>query len=127
VEVVFHPDPSPPRIRTSRRRAILREIDHRYAELNYGGQTVREEHFSAYRQRAMRLASLMSCDRERTWSPAELIRAGADPSAQPILSRNVYGWFDRVSRGRYRLSAAGHVAMQRYRRIAPHVLEPYTA
>jgi hypothetical protein len=35
-------------------------------------------------------------------------------AAGPILQRNVYGWFDRVSHGTYGLTVAGEQAMSRF-------------
>ena len=36
------------------------------------------------------------------------------PDAGQILLRNVYGWFERVQRGVYRLTALGEAALQRW-------------
>jgi len=123
VEVRIHPEPAPRRSRPARRRAILREIDGRYAELNRAGQTSQEENFSAYRQRAIRVAALMRYSAQHTLSPADLRALGAPDSVQEILSKNYYGWFDRVSRGSYRLNQAGRSALARYAAILPAIIE----
>jgi hypothetical protein len=40
------------------------------------------------------------------------LRVAAEaPNAQPILARDVYGWFERVARGSYRLRDAGLAAL----------------
>jgi hypothetical protein len=114
VEVVLHPREAPRRTRPKRRAAILREIDGRYAEMNRGGQTSREVHFSAYRQRAIRIAALLRDEAPHPLSPAELRRRGAPADCGRILSRNVYGWFERERRGMYRLAPAGVAALGRY-------------
>ena len=36
------------------------------------------------------------------------------PDAGRILLRNVYGWFERVAPGRYRLTPLGEAALQRW-------------
>ena len=36
------------------------------------------------------------------------------PDAASILQRNVYGWFERVERGVYRLTEPGEMALQRW-------------
>jgi hypothetical protein len=114
VEVVLHPRESPRRGRPKRRAAILREIDGRYAEMNKGGQTSRDVHFSAYRQRAIRIAALLGEAAPDPLAPAELRRRGAPQECGRVLSRNVYGWFERERRGAYRLSPAGEAALARY-------------
>jgi hypothetical protein len=123
IEVRLHPGEAPRRSRPSRRRAILREIDGRYAELNRAGQTSGEERFSAYRQRAIRVAVLLKNSQSELVSPAELRSYGAPDTVQQILSKNYYGWFDRISRGAYRLSDAGHQALERYASILPDIID----
>ena len=122
VEVLLHPGEATPRRRHRKRRAILREIDGRYAELNRAGQTSREEHFSAYRQRAIRVLALVwEFQGDGGVSPAVLRGQGAPESVQQILAANHYGWFERVRRGRYRVSTAGGSALMRYRRTQPQL------
>jgi hypothetical protein len=41
------------------------------------------------------------------------IRA-SEPEAAKILQGNVYGWFERVERGVYGLTPAGHEALARW-------------
>ena len=62
----------------------------------------------------------MTAYRQRATACAEALRAGpattrtlraTTPEATAILARNVYGWFERVSRGTYRLSEAGRAAL----------------
>jgi hypothetical protein len=36
---------------------------------------------------------------------------GLAPDAAKILQGNVYGWFERIERGVYGLTASGHVAL----------------
>lgn len=122
VEVHLHPGPAPRQGRPARRRAILREIDGRYAELNRAGQTTHEERFSAYRQRAIRVAALLRESDRESVSPAELRARGAPDTVQQILSKNYYGWFDRISRGAYRLNAAGQRALERYGSILNEIV-----
>jgi len=122
VEVVLHPAEGTRRRRPRRRAAILREIDGRYAELNRAGQTSREERFSAYRQRAIRVAAILR-DAPDTMTPAAIRAAGGPADTQPILSRNLYGWFDRESRGRYRLSDVGRAALERYVDVLPRIVD----
>jgi hypothetical protein len=45
--------------------------------------------------------------------------AAITPEAPGILLRNAYGWFERVARGTYRLSEAGHAALLAHRSVEP--------
>ncbi len=111
VEVALHPREFTPRRRTGRRRAIIREIDHRYAELDTGGQPSRTPRFSAYRQRALMTAAILS--EESELSPGDVRGRGGPDECGHIMAANHYGWFDRVRRGHYRLSEAGREAVRR--------------
>jgi hypothetical protein len=41
------------------------------------------------------------------------------PRAAGILQRNVYGWFDRIERGIYRLTPEGDLALSRFAEAIP--------
>jgi hypothetical protein len=64
---------------------------------------------TAYRQEALRCARLLA-DGPRT--VRELRAAGDNPNAGGILLRDVYGWFERVGRGVYRLTPRGALALR---------------
>lgn len=112
VEVVVHPRPFSPRVRHRRRIGVIREIDGRYAEFDRAGQASTEERITAYRQQSLYLAHLLREHGDQ--SPAQLRKLGASERAGTILSHNLYGWFDRVRRGVYRLNAAGEEALTHY-------------
>ncbi len=78
-------------------------------DMTPGGQAGGTPRVSAYRQRAIRLAVWLSVLKEA--SPARLKGLGAPDDTGTILSRNLYGWFDRVKRGVYRLHKAGKTAL----------------
>ena len=105
VDVLADPAPYRPRPNNGRRARLLREHARRWGDPTPGGST-RAKIMTAYRQRAI------AC--------AEALRAGpvstrtlrtTTPEAPGILARNVYGWFERASRGVYRLSEAGQAAV----------------
>lgn len=50
-------------------------------------------------------------------SPAELRKRSGVPKAAAMLQHNYYGWFHRVSRGRYTLTPAGQAALVEYAAI----------
>ncbi|MEC0171725.1 DUF2161 family putative PD-(D/E)XK-type phosphodiesterase, partial [Paenibacillus graminis] len=49
---------------------------------------------------------------------AELRKRSGVPGAAAFLQKNYYGWFFRVGRGRYTLTAAGTAALIEYAAIA---------
>lgn len=122
VEAVLHPGTFTPRKRRKRRTAILREIDHRYAELDTGGQPRTGVQYSAYRQRALRIATILA--EEAPLSPKMIVDRGGPAESGRIVASNHYGWFDRVSRGSYELTEAGRTALSIHRdAIAQFVYE----
>jgi hypothetical protein len=71
---------------------------------------------TAYRQEALRCAALLAAQGPL---PVRALRAAADaPNAAGILQRDVYGWFERVSRGAYALTPAGAAALSRFGFVA---------
>jgi hypothetical protein len=103
-------DPMPYRPRPDRRRAtrLLGEHQRRVGDPTAGGST-RRPIMTAYRQEAIRIASALAAT-----GPARVrdVRAAADaPNAGRILRDDVYGWFERVDRGIYRLTPAGSAAL----------------
>ena len=109
VEILIHPGTGTIRQRPKKKTVILREIAGRDLDMTPGGLSGGKMRVSAYRHRAVRLASWLSILGES--SPARMKALGAPDDAGIILSRNLYGWFDRVQRGRYRLHDAGRTAL----------------
>jgi hypothetical protein len=108
VEVLAEPGPYRPRPDQRRRARLLSEHARRNGDPSPGGST-RQPVMTAYRQQALACAAVL---RAAPGRPHEL-RAVA-PDAGQILLRNVYGWFERVQRGVYRLTALGEAALQRW-------------
>lgn len=108
VEVLADPGPYKPRLDSRRRSRLLAEHARRRGDPTAGG-SARQPIMTAYRQQSLACAALLSAGPAR---PADL-RAVA-PDAGGILVRNVYGWFERVERGVYRLTEAGEAALVRW-------------
>ena len=106
VEVLAEPAPYRPRPNAARRERLLGEHARRRGDPSPGG-SVRQPVMTAYRQGALALAGAL---REGPRRPREL--AGLAPGAGRVLLRNVYGWFERVERGTYRLTPAGTAAVE---------------
>ncbi len=110
-DVLLDPAPYKPRIDSKRRRLILREIEKRSGDYNIGGST-RRKIVTAYREEALRIAQQL-----KVLGPS-LVRAvakGAESTkAGSILLNNYYGWFQRLGRGTYQLTAQGERALETY-------------
>lgn len=113
VDVACEPEPS--RARSgARRRRLLEEFSRRSGDYNVGGST-RRPLVTAYREEALRVAHYLS---GRGEASLRAIReeAGAARAAS-ILQKNYYGWFRRVSRGVYALTALGEQALEDFRDV----------
>jgi hypothetical protein len=118
VEILEEPVPYRPRQAKSRARRLLDEFARRIGDANVGG-AVGVPLVTAYRQDALRCARVLSL-----YGPMRLaaLRAVAGvPRAAEILQRNVYGWFDRIERGIYRLTPQGDQALSRFAEVIPAI------
>ncbi|MBI3709604.1 MAG: hypothetical protein HY246_18290 [Proteobacteria bacterium] len=112
VEAVL--DPLPYRQRIDHRRAgrMLGEFVRREGDPNEGGSTRRVKLVTAYRQEALRVASVLSARGPQ--KPAMLRIDAEAPHAGRMLLQDVYGWFARVERGVYALTPAGSAGLQAF-------------
>lgn len=115
VEAIAHPEPVPPRQRHPHRRAVLREVAGRSADMNAGGSH-RRKLVTAYRENAVQIAVLLAALGPLT--PRALRARGTGEKTLAILRRNVYGWFTRVERGLYALTDQGRQARDEYPELA---------
>ena len=98
-----------------RRERLLGEFAARAGDPNAGGSASRRGLVTAYRQRAVAVA----CHLEAAGpsKAAHVAKALEEPKARAILYRDVYGWFERVSRGVYGLSARGREELPGWRDV----------
>ena len=116
VEILEEPVPYRPRQAKSRALRLLDEFSRRVGDANVGG-AVGVPLVTAYRQDALRCARVLAVG-----GPMRVgaLRNAADvPRAARILQRNVYGWFDRIERGTYRLTPEGDQALSRFAEAIP--------
>ena len=118
VEIAFDPLPLERKRDSRRRRAVVHEIAGRSGEYNEGGST-RRKIVTAYRENAIFIACCL--ERYGPLEPGQLRDLGAGPKTLSILSRNVYGWFQRVDAGVYGLRAPGRHALASY----PELVEQF--
>jgi hypothetical protein len=92
---------------------LLGEFARRTGDGNIGGRN-RTPIITAYREDALRCAQVLASAGEEPMRLRELRAATGVADAAAILQRNVYGWFARLGRGSYALSAAGHQALGQF-------------
>ncbi len=108
VEVIVEPARWQPRRDPKRRSRIVDEHRKRKGDPALGGST-RRPIMTAYRQQALDCARALAAAPGR---PRDL--KATMPDASKILLRNVYGWFERIERGRYGLSKLGRAELARW-------------
>jgi hypothetical protein len=111
VEVIEDPVPYRPRQSKRRSTLLLGEFERRRGDLNVGGSN-RTPIVTAYRQDALRCVRALAA--AGPMRLGELCVVSGVAAAAPILQRNAYGWFDRVSRGTYGITVAGEQALNRF-------------
>ena len=114
VELLVEPVPWKPRANAKRRSKIVDEHRKRRGDPALGGST-RRPIMTAYRQQALSIAAALAI------APASARALKPHlPDAAKILQSNVYGWFERLTRGIYGLTDAGRAALVTFRDdIAP--------
>jgi hypothetical protein len=108
VEVVTEPSPWRPRANRPRRESLASEHRRRQGDPTPGGST-RAPIMTAYRQEALACAAALVAGPQRPRTLKQEM-----PNAPSILLDNYYGWFERVERGIYQLSAEGKAALTRF-------------
>lgn len=106
----FAPEPMR-RIQSRKRKAVTKELAERNASYNIGGSTGTEL-MTAYRQNAILITCFLTTLGES--SAAQLRKLGTAANTSQIMMSNHYGWFERVSRGIYQLTALGKEAPEKY-------------
>lgn len=107
VEALADPVPYQPRKDKRRTSLLLKEFAHRVGDTETGG-TTRRPRMTAYRQDALRLVGVLTT---RGACAVKVLRqeSGVERAAT-LLQNDVYGWFQRESRGVYALSPKGIAA-----------------
>jgi hypothetical protein len=111
--VAVHLDPAPyrPRQSKARRGRLLSEFQRRVGDPTPGGGNKRPI-VTAYRQDALRCAAHLG--RHGPTKVAAIRQETGVGRAAGILQNDVYGWFERVERGVYRLTPKGEKGLATY-------------
>lgn len=106
--------------KTIKRRTskLLYEFNERSGDYNVGGSHGTKL-MTAYREKALRIALVLQQGGEM--SPRDIRDQTGIGVTASILQKDYYGWFQRVSRGRYILKAEGAQALSEY----SHVIEDF--
>lgn len=99
VEVLLDPGEYKPRRSKPRQKRLLGEFMKRVGDPNLGGADKRKGVMTAYRQRALAIAQFLQ--KQGPTKASQVAGALQEPKARDILYKDVYGWFERVSRGVY--------------------------
>jgi len=113
-DVVLDPVPYLPRKNKHKAGRMLGEHARRVGDPNLGGQAMRMPLMTAYRQEALRCATLLAAN--GPMKVAALRAAGEAPKAARILQSDVYGWFERVARGVYAITPKGRDGLHQFDR-----------
>jgi len=124
IEVVMHPE-SFDRARSMqvgkrKRRSIIKEAEARYGEYNTGGSSKRKL-MTVYRENSIHIACCFI--KHGQLSPAQLKKLGTGPKTSSILGKNFYGWFQRISKGKYEILPAAHEFLHEFPEIVEHYME----
>lgn len=123
-EIVFEPKPYTSQYKNNKKRKeILTEIEGRTIDTNAGG-VHGTKIITAYTEKCIHIACIL--DMYGELSPKEVRERGGADNAQLILSRNVYGWFEKVDKGVYRITNDGRRGLLEYPELEKYYTEMLT-
>jgi hypothetical protein len=105
VEVLLDPGDYKPRKKKQLQERLLGEFMRRIGDPNLGGKDMRTGIMTAYRQRALAIGWFLH--ENGPTKASNVAQTLKEPKARNILYRDVYGWFEKESRGVYKLSPRG--------------------
>jgi hypothetical protein len=105
-----------------KRAAILKEINGRSADYNVGGSN-RTKIMTAYKENCIQMACYLN--NLGPLSPKALILMGTGKNTSSILTKNYYGWFERIKRGTYVLSEKGKEDIKEYPELVNYYLTSF--
>ena len=105
VEVLLDPGEYRPRKSKHRQERLLGEFIKRVGDPNLGGTEKRKGIMTVYRQRTLAIARFLQ--KQGPTKASNIAGILREPKARDIVYKDVYGWFERVSLGIYKLSPRG--------------------
>lgn len=105
IDVVVSPQPYKPRKSIKKLQNHLQEFNNRTGDPNLGGSSTQNKRVTAYRQRAVVIASYL---KENGETKASVVAKHTKiTNARSILYNNYYGWFEKAARGVYKITCNG--------------------
>lgn len=119
VEIILEPENLRKIKRNKRKKAIEKEFEGRSGDFNTGGVN-KKKIITAYREKSIEILCLVA--KNEVISNRELREKGYDNKYLSILQKNYYGWFEKVGRGKYGVSAIGIEALEeeKYQKLIEH-------
>ncbi|WML26471.1 DUF2161 family putative PD-(D/E)XK-type phosphodiesterase [Neobacillus sp. OS1-33] len=118
-EIIFEPTPFQRRKNKRKRDSILKEINGRSADYNIGGSN-RTKIMTAYKENCIQIACYL--ENLGPLAPRMLIQLGSGKNTSSILTKNYYGWFERIKRGTYVITEKGKEEMKEYSELVTYYL-----
>jgi hypothetical protein len=123
MEVCFAPQPFNKQKSKSyhvrNRKKLIEEIKGRNVSNNIGGSS-KTKIMTAYKENCIQIANLL--ERNGPMTPKALRHLGTGEKTLSILSKNYYGWFEKVERGVYRINDNGKKELKDYPEVINHFL-----
>lgn len=94
-----------------KREKLLNEVKERHGDYNVGGST-KTKLITTYKQTCIHIACCLK--RYGPLSPKALREKGTGDKTLSVLTKNYYGWFEKISRGTYTISALGKEELRTY-------------
>ena len=103
--MVVDPKQYKPRQSKQRLQKLLAEFNNRKGDPNLGGASTMKGRITAYRQRAIAIGVFLN--ENGATKAATISTQLQEPKARDFVYNNYYGWFEKESRGVYKLSELG--------------------
>ncbi|MEY2193583.1 DUF2161 domain-containing phosphodiesterase [Neobacillus sp. BF23-41] len=110
-EIIFEPTSFIRRKNKRKRDSIMKEINGRSADYNVGGSN-RTKIMTAYKENCIQIACYL--ENLGPLSPKKLIQLGSGKNTSSVLTKNYYGWFERIKRGIYVITEKGKEEIKEY-------------
>lgn len=122
MEIIFHPTTYSKQRKQQKwkRDSVLKEIKGRSADYNIGGSS-RTKIMTAYKENCIQIACYLLEFGEL--SPKKLVQLGTGSKTSSILTKNFYGWFQRVKRGIYTITDKGRLEIKEYPELVDYYLD----
>jgi len=123
-DIMFHPTPFNRRQSKGqnklKRKTLMKEMEGRSANFNVGGSN-RTKIMTAYKENCIQIACCL--EHFGSLSPKVLVEMGTGSKTSSILTKNYYGWFERVKRGIYVISEKGKKEVKEYPKLLDYYLK----